>query len=248
MRLRLIPARGSLQRGMRICEFWGKASCSPERRPAAAVAKSSHLLYLKKWVNMQVKIPKKFSLNRQLLTCALCSTIAIILILLFRPGPYISSLFAGMSIFHQTILGIMIGGTYWAMAGIGYKYTANRQATQSAIESYSRLDLSGWNPLWIALAAGFGEELLFRGALQPLVGIWLTSALFVLAHTRAYRFNTLNKRVLLQAFGIFAVSVALCCLAFYAGLVTAIIVHTLLDVVGLCTIRRAKISLSTAVG
>jgi membrane protease YdiL (CAAX protease family) len=106
------------------------------------------------------------------------------------------------------------------------------------VESYSRLDLHGWNPLWIALAAGFGEEFLFRGALQPVVGIWFTSILFVLVHTRAYRFNKFSKRVFVQATGIFAVSVVLGFIARYAGLVTAIIVHTAVDVCGLYVIRR----------
>jgi len=36
--------------------------------------------------------------------------------------------------------------------------------------------------LLLALASGFAEELLFRGALQPAVGLWLASAIFALAH------------------------------------------------------------------
>jgi len=39
------------------------------------------------------------------------------------------------------------------------------------LELLSRLDLSALNPLWFGLAAGIGEELLFRGALQPIVGV-----------------------------------------------------------------------------
>ena len=103
----------------------------------------------------------------------------------------------------------------------------------------SRLDLSGWNPLWVALAAGFSEELLFRGALQPVLGIWATSILFVLAHIRAYRFNRFNKRVLIQSLGLFAVSFVFGYIAQYVGLVAVIIIHTTMDIVGLYTIRRA---------
>jgi len=39
------------------------------------------------------------------------------------------------------------------------------------LDLVSRLDLDGLNPLWISLSAGIGEELLFRGALQPILGI-----------------------------------------------------------------------------
>mgnify|MGYP001090944509 CR=1 FL=1 len=34
----------------------------------------------------------------------------------------------------------------------------------------------------ISFIAGVSEELLFRGALQPLAGIWITSAIFVIVH------------------------------------------------------------------
>lgn len=38
--------------------------------------------------------------------------------------------------------------------------------------------------LSIGLTAGIGEELLFRGALQPRFGLWVTSLLFALGHTQ----------------------------------------------------------------
>jgi len=45
-----------------------------------------------------------------------------------------------------------------------------------------RVNLNGWRPLGFGLCAGIGEELLFRGAIQPLLGIWWTGLLFALAH------------------------------------------------------------------
>lgn len=41
-----------------------------------------------------------------------------------------------------------------------------------------------WDWLILAVAAGIGEEILFRGALQPVLGIWLTSLLFAVIHTQ----------------------------------------------------------------
>jgi membrane protease YdiL (CAAX protease family) len=187
---------------------------------------------------MQTETLKKISLIRQLLTCALLCILAVAVIFLFDTQPYVLWLLAGPPLFYQILFGAMIGALYWAGSGVGYKYMAKRQVTQSVVENYGRLDLRGWNPLWISLAAGFGEELLFRGAMQPLIGIWLTSALFVLAHTRAYRFNKFNKRVLVQSLGIFGGSVAFGFLAIYVGLLTAMIVHVAVDVAGLYTIRR----------
>ena len=39
-----------------------------------------------------------------------------------------------------------------------------------------------WEWIIVALGAGLGEELLFRGALQPVFGLWFTSILFAIAH------------------------------------------------------------------
>ena len=188
----------------------------------------------------------KIGLEKQLITCAIMCGLAVAVILVFYPKPYFPSLLAGLLVSYQILLGIGIGGLYWFASQIGYKLAANRQSTQSIVENYSRLDLSGWNPLWIASAAGFSEELLFRGALQPLLGIWVTSAIFVLAHIRAYRLNTFNKRVLVQALALFAISVVFGYVARYVGLVTAILVHTSMDVAGLYTVRRISPVQSTA--
>jgi membrane protease YdiL (CAAX protease family) len=47
----------------------------------------------------------------------------------------------------------------------------------------SHIGQFGWfGSLWLALISAAGEELLFRGALQPFLGVWLTSILFGLLH------------------------------------------------------------------
>lgn len=46
-----------------------------------------------------------------------------------------------------------------------------------------------WHWLALALSAGIGEEILFRGALQPVFGIWFTSILFAIVHVQ-YGFLT----------------------------------------------------------
>jgi membrane protease YdiL (CAAX protease family) len=57
----------------------------------------------------------------------------------------------------------------------------------------------------IGLSAGIGEELLFRGALQPRYGIILTSLLFALLHSQyGFSFITLGTFLLGCIFGILA--------------------------------------------
>jgi uncharacterized protein len=191
---------------------------------------------------------KKITLARQLGTCGLLCAVALLVVIVFHSKPYVSNFIYGLSVPQQILAGAAISGAYAILSIIGKNYAANRKSTQHMIESYSRLDLSGWNPVWIALAAALGEELLFRGALQPLIGIWLTSVLFVVSHIRAYRFSTLDKRVLFQSLGIFTVSVVFGFMALYIGLITAIIVHAVIDIIGLYTIRRAILSQPEATG
>ena len=182
----------------------------------------------------------KISVRRQLAVCAAMSCLALIVIFFLHRPPYVAYPLVGLQLHYQVGIGLGFGGCYWIASKIGYRYAANSESTKSTVESYSRLDLDGWNPLWISLAAGFGEELLFRGALQPLIGIWITSILFVVAHTKAYRFNALNKRVAIQAAGVFAVSAVFGLVAEYVGLIAAMLIHSLVDVVGLYTIKAAS--------
>src|SRR6266516_4481720 len=66
------------------------------------------------------------------------------------------------------------------------------------LDLVSRLDLDALNPLWISLSAGIGEELLFRGALQPILGIWWASFIFTLAHFRSGEFYSMNGNYILD--------------------------------------------------
>ncbi|MDQ2682926.1 MAG: CPBP family intramembrane metalloprotease [Chloroflexota bacterium] len=58
----------------------------------------------------------------------------------------------------------------------------------------------------IGLSAGFGEELLFRGALQPRYGLILTSLLFAMLHAQyGFSFITLGTFLLGYVLGIVAI-------------------------------------------
>jgi hypothetical protein len=93
----------------------------------------------------------------------------------------------------------------------------------------------------VALLAGVGEELLFRGALQtklgqwttPIVGLLLTSVLFGLAHA-------LSK--LYFAFAV-AVGAFLGWLAFqFNDLIAPMVAHGLYDFLALVYLSRAKLA------
>ena len=183
-------------------------------------------------------------LRKQLITCAAMCALAAAISLLW---PQFAGAWRGtfdVAWRQQLLAGSVLGLLYWGIAEGACRFLPKGKGSQTVIDSYNALDLSGWRPLWISLAAGVGEELLFRGALQPHLGIWFTSALFALAHLRGYRIRELNRTTARQLAGLFGASVALGALAHFGGLVTAIVFHVAMDVAGLLIVRRAAAPVS----
>ncbi|KQV61840.1 MULTISPECIES: CPBP family intramembrane glutamic endopeptidase [unclassified Duganella] len=179
----------------------------------------------------------KIPLRTQLLSCAALAAIAVA-ILLLRRLPLTGLLQAGLPWWQQSLAGIAIG---FAVGGISALTTLRKphsEAVRRTVASYARLDLDGLNPLWISLAAGVSEELLFRAALQPLAGIWGASVLFLLVHSGAYDFRRLDRAALWQAGGVFGMSVLLGLAFEYAGLLCVMIAHAIVDIIGLYLVRH----------
>ena len=177
-------------------------------------------------------------LTAQVLTCLVFSLIALLIVFVAQDAP-LSVLSGPMRWSEQLLFGLGLSALAAVGSYLSFRLTTQSEATRSTIAAYARLDLSGLNPLWISLAAAIGEELLFRAALQPLLGVWVTSILFLLTHMPVYQFRKLNKATLLQAASVFGVSVALGFIYQYVGLLAAMMVHTALDVVGLYVVRNS---------
>lgn len=182
-------------------------------------------------------IARKYTVRRQWLMCL--AMVALAWLLCRATATSFTGLFAApMSVAMQAAVAAGLTLVVCANAWFSYRFAARRPSSQHLIDSYGRLDLRGWNPVWFSLAAGIGEEILFRGALQSVAGIGAASALFVLAHARAYRFNTIDRRVLVQVLGLFGASFVLAAVAHYAGLLVAIVFHIVVDIAGLLAVRQ----------
>jgi membrane protease YdiL (CAAX protease family) len=88
--------------------------------------------------------------------------------------------------------------------------------------------------LLIATLAGFGEELFFRATLQPALGLWLTSLIFALGHTG------ISFKPAKLAFAAFVFTMGLLLGAIYLryGLIAAIVLHAVYDLVFLLAVKR----------
>ena len=90
-----------------------------------------------------------------------------------------------------------------------------------------RFELNLSEIAFISVCAGVGEELLFRGALQPLLGIWITSIVFVAIHgylnPKDWRLSVYGAYMTLVIAGIGYLTLT-------SGLIASMIAHTVIDV------------------
>jgi membrane protease YdiL (CAAX protease family) len=94
-------------------------------------------------------------------------------------------------------------------------------------------NVNSWVPaMAIALAAGIGEEILFRGALQPRLGIMAAALLFAVLHAQ--------YAISLATLEIFILGVFLGLLRRRAGTTAAIIAHSTYDMILLALTLLAK--------
>lgn len=157
------------------------------------------------------------------------SSIAL-LVTVFYIGKPISSLFTGnFSILQQiltgTVSGIVLAVISLIVALKSDKLTNFRKTVNEVMENIQpgKVDM-----LLVALLAGWSEELLFRGIVQPLIGIWLTSLLFVIVHG-VVDVRDKSKRT----FGVFVFcgSMIMGLIYQYSGLAAAMAAHATYDFV-----------------
>lgn len=145
----------------------------------------------------------------------------------------------GYSIINQIGIGILAGA---AAAGVIIFFSKNppmgpiledfavfKVLKNSSFSTIDRIQLS--------LFAGIGEEILFRGAIQPLIGIWLTSIIFVAIHGY-FKFKSAGH--ILFGLLLFSLSMLLGFIYEYVGLISAMAAHAVYDIIMLWWVARSK--------
>lgn len=134
---------------------------------------------------------------------------------------------------------LMIGIPYGLLVALIARFIVSRKFMEGVRMRYAKmlgdLELNWSEIIFISLCAGVGEELLFRGAMQPLLGIYLTAFIFVAIH------GYLNPRDWrISVYGLF-MTVAVIGFGYLTeiyGIWTAVAAHTIVDVVLLADYRN----------
>jgi len=181
--------------------------------------------------------------RRLLATCSIAIALAVLINAAFGAKALLTVALEGQPIAAQIGWGIAFGlAISIASLVIVLFFPPLSSLRRQVLELLSRLDLRALNPLWFGLAAGIGEELLFRGALQPIVGVWWASLIFMLAHFRTGQFHSINWQKLLYAIFVFIVGLFLGYVFSEIGLIAAIVTHATADVVWFFSAQRLRVS------
>jgi len=86
---------------------------------------------------------------------------------------------------------------------------------------------SAFHIIFYSFCAAVGEEILFRGAIQPHLGIWLTSILFIFLHGYL---NPFNWGITLYGLFMIIISAGLGYLFELFGIYASMIAHFIFDV------------------
>lgn len=107
---------------------------------------------------------------------------------------------------------------------------------------FKNLELHWTDILFYSFCAGVGEEILFRGALQPLLGLWFTAILFVILHGYI-SLKDLKK----SSYGLFliVISAGFGYLTLYYDLFAAMAAHFIFDVIMFIKLKRDSKSVAS---
>lgn len=156
------------------------------------------------------------------------SALGLAVIGLFQPGSPWRIFTEGSPIGNQVLRGLLFG----AIAVLNLLWLIHTPLLKSAREFFSNLigdaGLRVPDMLFVSLAAGIGEEILFRAAIQPFLGIWPTALIFVVMHGYI---TPKNWRMSIYGVLLIVVSAGLGYLYEHVGLYASMTAHFIIDFV-----------------
>ena len=131
----------------------------------------------------------------------------------------------------ELALGAALGGPLGVLVGFGLRRSPLRAAVVRGVLPLRSVTGAAWSVVVVGLAAGLGEELLFRAALQPWIGLGWAAVLFGLAHSGTARLHEgIGVRKAAYLLLTVAAGVLLGLLYRSAGLVASMSAHASFDI------------------
>lgn len=138
---------------------------------------------------------------------------------------------------YQILLGLLAGTVSALLAWriIQFDFLAStREKYGSMIRQF---DMNIIDIIFLSICAGVGEELLFRGVIQPYLGIWITSILFVAIHGYL---NPMDWKISIYGVFMTVVIIGISYMNDYLGITSAIVAHFTIDVILLLLISKKR--------
>lgn len=159
-------------------------------------------------------------------TIVIFGGLGVVLIPFVRGVDFSTYIFGDKALWIQVVIGLGFGAI---SAKAGWQIVEMPRLHKTKVfftKIIQPLKLSKSEIFLISICAGVGEELFFRGAVQPVLGVWATSVLFVLLHGYLNPFN-----IPLTIYGIFMVLVigVMGLFTEHIGILSAIIAHVTID-------------------
>ena len=182
--------------------------------------------------NAMIRLHSKTLLLFSLGSFFLYSLLAGLLHMFFGQGNLLLIADADLQWFLQLAIGTGAGVAAGLVAWLLFEKTALRSVLDDflVVRTVGRMTLSRVDRLQLSLFAGVGEELLFRGAIQPLLGLWVTSVLFIALHGYV---SFRSARHMLFGLVMIGLAIMLGMLFEYAGLLAAMTAHAVYDLIAL---------------
>ena len=137
---------------------------------------------------------------------------------------------------------MLVGGAFGLFIGLtGWKIIV-MEFMRPVLNKYKSMiassDLDIQLIFFISFCAGVGEEILFRGVIQPIIGIWITAIIFVAIHGYL---NPLNWRI--SIYGVY-LTLSIGVIGYFSnllGLCTAMSAHMMIDVVLFYKLKKIEL-------
>lgn len=160
-----------------------------------------------------------------------------VLLLYFFHEHTLSSVFCDPP--HHVFLQLCIGLLYALISSVILVYLLQNKMLDGTRYFFAKLmkkyTIGIKDIIFLSFCAGVGEEILFRGAIQPWFGIWLTSLLFIFLH--GY-FNPKDKPLFIYGTVLLIVSAGFGYLMQISGIIAAMTAHFFIDVVLMVYLKR----------